>query len=421
MIQDGKIPFLDLVTPHMELEEELIFIFRSILGTSRFVGGEVIEEFEQEFAQFCGVQHCVGVGSGTDALRLALIAAGVQPGDTVITVPNTFIATTEAISQAGGCPDFVDIDERTYCMDPGKLKEYLETRCRMDPETGKLVNQRTLRPVTAILPVHLYGQMADMDVILDYAKRYKLLVIEDACQAHGAECFLDNRWQRAGSVGLAGAFSFYPGKNLGAFGEAGAVTTNDPLLANRVRMLRDHGQREKYYHEIEGYNARLDALQAAILFTKLRYLGEWNDKRRRIARRYDEMLRPVPTVIRPYELPQNKAVYHLYVIRTKNRAELQAHLGQSQVATQIHYPVPLHLQRAYSALGYKEGDYPVSERAAAEILSLPMYPHLEIRQLERITGAIANWALQRRSKRQSRPLATTVRPAIVASSAPLEN
>jgi len=403
------------------LEEEFIAIFRSILSSSRFVGGEVVEEFEQQFAEFCGVQHCIGVGSGTDALRLALIAAGVQPGDTVITVPNTFIATTEAISQAGGCPDFVDIDERTHCMNPSSLRAYLETRCRMDPQTGKLVNQRTLRRVTAILPVHLYGQMADMDPILDYAKRYKLFVIEDACQAHGAEYFLDNRWRRAGSVGLAGAFSFYPGKNLGAFGEAGAVTTNDPLLANRVRMLRDHGQREKYYHEIEGYNARLDAVQAAVLFTKLRYLAEWNEKRRTIARRYDEMLRSVPTVIRPHESPRNKAVYHLYVIRTKNRDELQAHLSQAKVATQIHYPVPLHLQKAYSALGYKEGDFPVCERAAAEILSLPMFPHLEFRQVERITGEIANWALKGRSTRQSRPLATPTLPAIVSSPSPIEN
>src|SRR5437660_3627813 len=257
MNPDAKVPFMELTTPHVELEEEFVSIFRSILRTSRFVGGEVIEEFEQEFAQFCGVRHCVGVGSGTDALRLALLAAGLQPGDTVITVPNTFIATTEAISQAGGYPDYVDIDERTYCMDPRKLKEYLETRCRMEPSTGKLVNQRTCRPVAAILPVHLYGQMADMEAILDYARQYKLFVIEDACQAHGAECFINNRWHRAGSLGLAGAFSFYPGKNLGAFGEAGAVTTHDPVLANRVRMLRDHGQREKYHHEMEGYNGRL--------------------------------------------------------------------------------------------------------------------------------------------------------------------
>jgi dTDP-4-amino-4,6-dideoxygalactose transaminase len=415
MSKDGNIPFLDLVTPHLELEAELVSIFRSILRTSRFVGGEVVEGFEQEFAQFCGVQHCVGVGSGTDALRFALIAAGVQPGDTVITVPNTFIATTEAISQAGGCPDFVDIDERTYCMDPRKLKEYLETRCGIDPATGKLVNQKTLRPVTAIVPVHLYGQMADMDPILDYARRYRLIVIEDACQAHGAEYFSNNRWQRAGTLGLAAAFSFYPGKNLGACGEAGAVTTNDPLLADRVRMLREHGQREKYHHQMEGYNGRLDAIQAGILFTKLRYLAEWNEQRRRNARRYDELLRPVTTVIRPYESPRNKAVYHLYVIRTRNRNELQSHLSQAKIATQIHYPVPLHLQRAYAGLGYKEGDFAVTERAAAEILSLPFYPHLEYRQQERITAEVVNWALKRRDRGKNPPAATIVLPGVMSS------
>jgi len=421
MNQEGRVPFLDLATPHLALEEEFVSIFRSIVRTSRFVGGEVIEEFEQEFAQFCGVQHSVGVGSGTDALRLALIAAGLQPGETVITVPNTFIATTEAISQAGGCPDFVDVDDRTYCMDPRKLKEYLERRCRFDPATGKLVNQETSRPIAAILPVHLYGQMAEMDAILDYAKRYKLFVIEDACQAHGAECFVENRWRRSGSLGLAGAFSFYPGKNLGAFGEAGAVTTNDPLLANRVRMLRDHGQREKYHHETEGYNGRLDAIQAAVLFTKLRYLSEWNEKRRSIALQYDEVLRSVPTVIHPYESPRNKAVYHLYVIRTKKRDELQAHLNEAKVATQIHYPVPLHLQRAYAALGYKEGDFPVSERAAAEVLSLPMYPHLELRQVERIAGEVVNWALKRHNETKNAPAATTVLPSVIANPARIDN
>ena len=421
MNPDAKVPFLDLTTPHVELEEEFVSIFRSILRTSRFVGGEVIEEFEQEFAQFCGVRHCVGVGSGTDALRFALVAAGLQPGDTVITVPNTFIATTEAISQAGGYPDFVDIDERTYCMDPRKLKEYLETRCRMEPSTGKLVNRRTCRPVTAILPVHLYGQMADMEAILHYAKQYKLFVIEDACQAHGAECFINNRWHRAGSLGLAGAFSFYPGKNLGAFGEAGAVTTHDPFLANRVRMLRDHGQREKYHHEMEGYNGRLDAIQAGVLFTKLRYLADWNEKRRRIARRYDELLRSVPNIVRPYESPRNKAVYHLYVVRAKNRYELQAHLTQSDVGTQIHYPRPLHLQRAYSALGCKEGDFPVTEKVAAEILSLPMYPHLEFHQVERVTREVLTWTLKRRSETNNLPATPAMLPGVLSNPARIDN
>src|SRR5256712_1155266 len=291
MTGNGNVPFIDLVTPHLELEEELVSVFRSALKTAGFVGGRMVEDFERDFAQFCGVQQCVGVGSGTDALRFALIAAGVRPGDTVVTVPNTFIATTEAISQAGARPDFVDIDERTYTMDPEKLRSYLETECRRDLRTGRVVSKRTGTPVTAVLPVHLYGQMADMDPILDLASRYNLIVIEDACQAHGAEYFSrkEGRWRKAGSMGHAAAFSFYPGKNLGACGEAGAITTDDERLARRCRMLRDHGQSRKYFHDIEGYNGRLDAIQAAILRVKLRHLAKWNDQRRERARGYAEL------------------------------------------------------------------------------------------------------------------------------------
>ncbi len=248
------IPFLDLITPHLEMEEELVALFRNALRSAAFIGGKPVQEFEDAFAKFCDVEHCVGVGSGTDALRFALIAAGVLPGDSVLTVPNTFIATTEAITQAGALPEFVDIDERTYNIDPEKLREYLEVKCDRDPLSGKPVSRRTGRTITAIVPVHLYGQMADMDPILKLAETYDLLVVEDACQAHGAEYFsrAEQRWRKAGSMGKAAAFSFYPGKNLGACGEAGAVTTRDPDLAQKVRMLRDHGQAAKYYHDIEG-------------------------------------------------------------------------------------------------------------------------------------------------------------------------
>ena len=283
MAGNGKIPFLDLVTPHLELEEELIWVFRGVLETAGFIGGPLVEGFERDFAESCQARDCIGVSSGTDALRFALIAAGVKPGDTVITVPNTFIATAEAISQAGAQPDFVDIDERTFNIDPRKLQEYLETRCARDSRTGKLLNEETRSPISAIVPVHLYGQPAEMDLIVELAERYNLVVIEDACQAHGAEYFStkENRWRRVGSMGHAAAFSFYPGKNLGACGEAGAVTTNDATLAKKVRMLRDHGQAQKYCHEIEGYNGRLDALQAGILQTKLNFLPDWNRKRNR--------------------------------------------------------------------------------------------------------------------------------------------
>src|SRR5947209_4611812 len=247
----GETPFLDLVTVHRELREELRSVFETALDTAGFVGGPAVQEFERDFAAFCESQFCVGMASGTDALRLALVAAGVRPRDTVVTVPLTFIATTEAISQAGARPDFVDIDERTYTMDPEKLRSYLETECARDVETDHVVSKRTGSPVTALIPVHLFGQTADMDPLLDLASKYHLIVIEDACQAHGAEYFSkkEHRWRGAGSMGRAAAFSFYPGKNLGACGEAGAVTTNDETLARLVRMLRDHGQSKKYCHD----------------------------------------------------------------------------------------------------------------------------------------------------------------------------
>src|SRR5881397_1830301 len=329
MTGDGKIPFLDLVTPHLELEEELVAVFRKALKTAGFVGGPMVEDFERDFGQFCGVQYCVGVGSGTDALRFALIAAGVQSGDTVVTVANTFIATTEAISQAGALPDFVDIDERTYTMDPEKLRAYLETECTHDHKVGRVVSKRTGGPVTAVIPVHLYGQMADMDPILELAARYDLIVIEDACQAHGAE-YLSNkedRWRKAGSMGRAAAFSFYPSKNLGACGEAGAVTTDDEQLARRCQMLRDHGQSRKYVHDFEGYNGRLDAIQAGVLRVKLRHLAKWNEQRRERARGYDEFFADAEgRVILPHVPSWSRPVYHLYVVRVPDRDPLQKDL-----------------------------------------------------------------------------------------------
>ena len=278
------IPFLDLITPHIELEHELTAVFQQALRTAGFIGGPMVEEFEKSFAAFCGTRHSIAISSGTDALRFAIMACGIKPGDVVVTVAHTFIATTEAISQAGALPEFVDIDERTYNMDPEKLREYLEKQCEKD-KSGKLVSRRSRRPVTAIVPVHLYGQTVDMDAILDLAARFGLVVIEDACQAHGAEYFSrkQNRWMKAGSMGRAAAFSFYPGKNLGACGEAGAVTTDNASLAKTISMLRDHGQAEKYYHDIEGYNGRLDAIQAGLLHTKLNHLAEWNAKRRKRA------------------------------------------------------------------------------------------------------------------------------------------
>src|SRR5271165_1861505 len=358
------IPFLDLVSPHLEMEQELVTVFRTALHTAAFIGGKAVRDFENAFAEFCGVKHCVGVGSGTDALRFALMAVGVSPGDSVLTVPNTFIATTEAISQAGAQPEFVDIDERTYNMDPETLREYLETKCDQDQLTGRPISRRTSRTISAVVPVHLYGQTADMDRILELAEAWNLVVVEDACQAHGAEYFSrkDKRWKRAGSMGKAAALSFYPGKNLGACGEAGAVTTNEPNLAQRIRMLRDHGQAEKYYHDIEGYNGRLDAIQAGILRLKLDHLSAWNRQRRDKAEAYRELLRSVDGVNVPAEPSWARAIYHLYVVRTQDRHGLQESLKASGIGTGIHYPIPLHLQKAYDTLGYHQGDFPVTER-----------------------------------------------------------
>ncbi|WP_348260822.1 DegT/DnrJ/EryC1/StrS family aminotransferase [Telmatobacter sp. DSM 110680] len=389
MNTDAAIPFLDLVTPHVELEEELTALFRRVLHSAGFIGGPMVENFETAFAEFCDVRHAVAVNSGTDALRFAIMASGVQSGDVVLTVPNTFIATTEAISQARAIPEFVDVDEHTYNMSPLMLQRYLRNKCIRD-KAGRLISLRSGRQVTAIVPVHLYGQMADMDSILDLAAEYGLIVIEDACQAHGAEYFSkkNNRWMKAGSMGRAAAFSFYPGKNLGACGEAGAITTNDSAMAANMKMLRDHGQSRKYYHDIEGYNGRLDALQAGILHTKLSHLTSWNEQRRSKAAEYNRLLSKSDAVGLPFEPSWSRGVYHLYVIRTSDREGLMSHLKEAGIGSGIHYPVPLHFQKAYVSLNYSAGDFPVSESAAGEILSLPMYPQLASEQQERVAAEV---------------------------------
>jgi dTDP-4-amino-4,6-dideoxygalactose transaminase len=409
------IPFLDLITPHVELEQELTAVFRQALHTAGFIGGPMVEEFEKAFATFCGTSHSIAVSSGTDALRFAIMACGVQPGDVVVTVPHTFIATTEAISQAGALPEFVDIDERTYNLDPEKLREYLEEQCKKD-KFGKLISRRSGRPVTAVVPVHLYGQTADMDAILELAARFGLVVIEDACQAHGAEYFSrkQNRWMKAGSMGRAAAFSFYPGKNLGACGEAGAVTTNDAGLAKKISMLRDHGQGQKYYHDVEGYNGRLDAIQAGLLHTKLAHLAKWNTQRRARAAEYNRVLARNESVSVPYEPSWSRAVYHLYVIRTNDREGMMDHLKGARIGTGIHYPIPLHLQKAYASLNYGRGDFPVVERAAAEMVSLPMFPQLTAEQQARVAEeilAFTSKTARKQAETEQRALATAERTA----------
>jgi dTDP-4-amino-4,6-dideoxygalactose transaminase len=400
MSMNGNIPFLDLVTPHLELEKELTAVFHKVLVTAGFIGGPMVEDFEKAFAAFCGTSHSIAISSGTDALRFAIMVCGVKPGDVVVTVPHTFIATTEAISQAGAFPEFVDIDERTYNMDPQKLREYLELQCTKD-KSGKLISRRSGRPVTAVVPVHLYGQMADMDAIQELADQYHLTVLEDACQAHGAEYFSrkHNRWMKAGSMGKAAAFSFYPGKNLGACGEAGAVTTNDTGLAKKISMLRDHGQAQKYYHDIEGYNGRLDALQAGLLHAKLAHLAKWNAQRRERAAEYNRLLATADEVVVPFEPSSSRAIYHLYVIRAEDRDGMMSHLKKAGIGTGIHYPIPLHLQKAYAGMNYRQGDFPVTEKAAAEIVSLPMFPQLTSKQQSVVVEETLSFAAKFTRKR----------------------
>jgi dTDP-4-amino-4,6-dideoxygalactose transaminase len=393
-----KIPFLDLVAPHQELEAELLAVVKKAFSSAGFIGGPMVEEFERQFAAFCGTKYCVGVNSGTDALRFAFMASGIDQGDILVTVPNTFIATTEAISQAGAQIRFVDIHEQTYTMDPAKLREYLETRCQFDSSRGKLIERDSKCCVAGIVPVHLYGQTADMDPILELAAKYNLFIIEDACQAHGAEYFSkkNDAWKRAGSIGKAAAFSFYPGKNLGACGEGGAITTSDEAMGARMRMIRDHGQAKKYYHDIEGYNGRLDSIQAGWLSVKLQHLAKWNESRRSHAHRYHELLAEAKdAIVVPVEAPWTKGVYHLYVVRVQEREALQAALAEAGIGTGIHYPIPLHLQKAYQHLNYKQGDFPVTERVAAEIVSLPMFPQMTDEQVDEVTKRVKEFASAR--------------------------
>jgi dTDP-4-amino-4,6-dideoxygalactose transaminase len=391
----NRVPFVDLAMMHRALSPELMEVCKRVIESAGFIGGPEVEGFEKEFAEFCDAKYCVGVNSGTDALRFALMTSGIQPGDIVLTVPHTFIATTEAISQAGAQIDFIDIEPRTFNMDPEKLREYLEKNCAVDPKTGRCMHKSLGKPVGAVVPVHLYGQVADMDPILNLATRYNLVVVEDACQAHGAEYFSkkQNRWLKAGSIGKAAAFSFYPGKNLGACGEGGAITTNDQKLAKDSAMLRDHGSAKKYYHDVEGYNGRLDSIQAGLLRVKLKHLAKWNEQRRASARLYDKLLAAMnDSVVTPVEADFSKSVYHLYVVKTQSRDELQEHLKESGVATGIHYPIPVHLQKAYASMGWKKGDFPASEAAAEQILSLPMYAGLTPEQQNTVADGIARFA-----------------------------
>ncbi|MGO8731495.1 MAG: DegT/DnrJ/EryC1/StrS family aminotransferase [Terriglobia bacterium] len=360
-----KIPFVDLGAQHRQLETELQAVVQRVFQRSSFILGPEVERFEVEFASYLNVTSCVAVSSGTAALHLALHALGIGPGDEVITVANTFIATAEAISAVGAKPVFVDVDPIAYTMDPTLVEGAITARTR------------------AILPVHLYGQPADLDPLMAIARRHNLTIIEDACQAHGAQY----KGRKAGTLGTAGCFSFYPSKNLGGCGEGGAVVTSDADLAERIRLLRNHGSISKYEHRFPGYNFRMEGLQGAFLTVKLKYLDEWNYRRRMLAQHYDRLFSG-SRVVTPAEMPYAKHVYHLYVIQVENREALRRRLNEQDIETGLHYPIPLHLQEAYRSLGCRRGDFPVSEGLAERALSLPMYPDLTFEALERVASPI---------------------------------
>jgi dTDP-4-amino-4,6-dideoxygalactose transaminase len=355
------IPLVDLKAQYRALKPEIDQAIQRVLDNAQFILGPAVSSFEQDFAAFCHSADAIGVNSGTSALHLALLAAGVRPGDEVITVPFTFVATVAAIEYAQARPVFVDIEPTYFTMDPAKIERAVTPRTK------------------AIVPVHLYGQPADMDAIRDVADRHRLIVIEDACQSHGSEY----KGRRCGSMGLLGCFSFYPGKNLGAYGEGGAIVTSDPALATKVRLLRSWGEEVRYEHKHRGFNYRMDGVQGAVLGVKLKYLEAWTEARRSHAAEYTRRLTGTAASA-PTERPASRHVYHQYVVRVPERDAWRAALTEAGVQTGVHYPIPVHLQPAYADLGYSSGDFPIVEQAAAEVLSLPMFPEMTDQQIESI-------------------------------------
>lgn len=386
-----KISLVDLNAQYDSIGEEIDKAIHRVIERGEFILGPEVNAFESEMAAYLGVKRAVGVASGTEALQLALLACGIGPGDEVVTTPFTFIATTEAIAQCGATPVFVDIDPKTYNIDPQKLADLLETKsARKSPITSHQ------SPLKAIVPVHLYGQPADMDPILDLAQKYHLKIIEDCAQSLGAIYYTTQSpvtsHRKVGSLGDTGCLSFFPSKVLGAYGDGGMVVTNNPELAEKVTMLRNHGCKQKYYHLIPGFNSRIDSLQAAILRVKLRHLDEWIGQRRQRAQLYSQLLELIDGIEPPYTAPYGCHVFNYYTIRLNNsklsRDEVKQFLNSQGIATAIYYPLSLHLQEVYKSLGHKRGDFPNSEQAQEEVLSLPIYPELEEEQIESIAKTI---------------------------------
>jgi dTDP-4-amino-4,6-dideoxygalactose transaminase len=365
-MSSNKVPFLDLKAHHDPIRQEVMAAMSAVIDENAFAGGKFVTKFEEEYATFCETKYSIGVANGTDSLWFSLLALGVGAGDEVITAPMTFMATAEAITYAGAKPVFVDINPTTYTIDVTKIEAAITPRTK------------------AIMPVHLFGQSADMDPIMAIAKKHNLFVVEDAAQAQGTLY----KGRKAGSIGHAGSFSFYPGKNLGAWGEAGGITTNDAALRDRMIMFREHGQKKKYYHDVVGWNGRMDGLQAAVLSVKLKYLTKANDGRRRAAALYNKLLAGTPGLMLPVEADYGRSIYHVYAVRVSQRDRVMQHMTDCGIGTGIHYPVPVHLQNAYANLGKKAGDFPVSEECGNTFLSLPMFPELTDQQIEAVVTAL---------------------------------
>lgn len=380
------IPFVDLRAQHEEVREEIETAISDIIDKSSFILGKYVAEFEQQYADYLDVQEVIGVANGTDALWLILTALGIQQGDAVLTVPNTFIATVEAITRSSAHPLFIDIDPSTFNIDINALESFINESCHIE-EDGKLIHKFSGKRIAAIMPVHLYGLPVDLIPLIEISERYGLPIVEDACQAHGARYNDNTSWRRVGTFGAAAGFSFYPGKNLGAMGDGGAVATNDRELATKIRWLRDHGSSEKYIHNTpHGWNSRLDAIQAAVLSIKLNKLDDWNSHRRQSADYYRETLSSLPLYL-PNNTDYAEHVYHLFVVRSENRDLLREGLSERGIGVGLHYPIPLHLQKAYEYLHLPEGSYPHAEHSANTILSLPMHPTLSIYQIEQVADA----------------------------------
>lgn len=364
-----KIPFLDLKAQYNVIKGEVEIGLQEVMANTAFASGPFVQKYEKEFAEFCGAKYCVAVNSGTSALHIALLAHDIKPGNEVITVPNTFVATAWSISYCGAKPVFVDVDSKTWLMNPDLIEKAITSKTK------------------AILPVHLYGQPADMDPINEIAKKHNLIVIEDAAQAHAATY----NEKVIGSLGNTTCFSFYPGKNLGAYGEGGAVVSDNETVVKKMRMLRDHGQSKKYHHDFVGYNYRMDGFQGAVLSVKLKYLQEWTDKRNKMAQRYNYGLQDIEGLQVAYVRDNDVSAFHLYVIHTEKRDELMKYLNEHEIAAGLHYPIPIHLQKAYEHLNHKKGDFPITEKNAAQCLSLPLYPELNIESQKKVIRATKNY------------------------------